>query len=318
MKLVREYIEMMLEQNGARLEPTEENIEIARQFLMDKWRERAAEYGRANPEDLSGACKFASTFAQRVFGGEIRSNWHHSHVKLGSGQVIDLTAGSADVAALADPYYHDRSFARGREFKDSLKSCSMRSAKWADEFLAMHHGDAEERLIEMMLDEGKEDIEILYVDEDGTAEWEEPYLDNPGYVPVDQQVDDLRKRVPLGISYTKDLSYVAFDTTEGKVLGALYDAYHHSSENYDFDTLVDPDARRQGIASRLIDAAIDKFENEIRDVFSDATMEVHVVNRNIIGLLVDKGFEDPDAEDWQFDPEENNGRTQGVLMRYEG
>lgn len=126
--------ETMRHQDCPPLPPSPANIEQARQFVWRKWRDRAAELGRARPADLSGACKFASLFAQHLFGGHVRGNTDHQFVLLDDGQVIDLTAGAADVAGLADPYRHDRRFWNNPEHRASLVSCQTRVARWVAEF----------------------------------------------------------------------------------------------------------------------------------------------------------------------------------------
>lgn len=112
---------------------TEENVSKAKDFIFRKWKERALEYGREEPNDLSGACKFASMFAKLVFGGELRGNIKHQFLEL-DDRLIDLTAGSSDVAAMKDPYKHDKRFWNNPEHKKSMQTCEPRVKQWAEEF----------------------------------------------------------------------------------------------------------------------------------------------------------------------------------------
>ena len=118
-----------------RLEPTEANVEAARAFVLDRWRERAAEMGKPEPKDLSGGCMLAALFVKAAFGGAIRGNFHHVHNVVG-GAVLDLSAGSADVRALPDPYRHDRRFMAEPDFHENLASWTYRLEPWLDAFLA--------------------------------------------------------------------------------------------------------------------------------------------------------------------------------------
>ena len=98
-------------------------IQRAKEFLLQKWQERAVERGRTKvPSDLGGACKFASLFAREIFGGELRGNWDHQFVMV-DGQRVDLTEGSPLDSEGRNPYRHDKRFWMNREHRDSLASC---------------------------------------------------------------------------------------------------------------------------------------------------------------------------------------------------
>lgn len=59
------------------IEPSEEAVQAAKVFLLQKWIERHHELEKSGPEptDLSDSCKFTSIFASVVFGGEITGNY---------------------------------------------------------------------------------------------------------------------------------------------------------------------------------------------------------------------------------------------------
>ena len=116
------------------LDPTSDNLQRAKRFVLRKWRERSEERGYPRPNDLSGACKFASLFVQQVFGGKLRGNeWHQFVVR--EGIVIDLAEDVEDVKAMPHPYRHDRSFWNNPEHRESLSSCTPRVKRWVEEFL---------------------------------------------------------------------------------------------------------------------------------------------------------------------------------------
>jgi hypothetical protein len=111
----------------------------ARDFALQKWRERASERQLPPPADLSGGCKFVSLFANRLFGGELRGNWDHQYVVLSNGQQIDLTKPSENLALIIkggkDPYRHDSLFWGNADHLESLESCGHRVDAWVKEFL---------------------------------------------------------------------------------------------------------------------------------------------------------------------------------------
>lgn len=86
------------------------------------------------PQDLAGACKFASMFAQRLFGGSLRGNGDHQYLQRDDGRIIDLCALASDVAEIRrlgrDPYRHDRRWFGNAEHKASMRSCEERVDAW--------------------------------------------------------------------------------------------------------------------------------------------------------------------------------------------
>lgn len=131
------------------IKPTPELIERAREFVMRKWKERFFElFPNSKPDhaprDLSNSCKFSSMFAQKVFGGELRGNFHHQYVEhpeMPNG-ILDLNHDADDVKRLANPYRHDkRFFGRGAHY-DSMISCQKRVNAWVREFRRELEGQA--------------------------------------------------------------------------------------------------------------------------------------------------------------------------------
>lgn len=125
---------LALKTEGLPIPATEENIKTAAAFALDKWRERRREYNKLFrekkplPTDLSGACKFCSMFAVKLFGGELQGNEDHQWVELDE-EIIDLTDNVDD-----GEYDHDDSFWLNEDHVDALVSNISRVNQWVDEF----------------------------------------------------------------------------------------------------------------------------------------------------------------------------------------
>lgn len=111
---------------GNKLPVTDDNVRLAKEFLFVKWKQRAVEMMRDEPVNLNNSCKFATLFAQSIFGGEIVGNWHHQVLKV-DNRIIDLT--DSDLLA-----HHDKEFFGNKDHQDSMRSCEIRVRKWVDEF----------------------------------------------------------------------------------------------------------------------------------------------------------------------------------------
>lgn len=129
------------------LAPTPKNIATAKAFLLDKWRERAREQGQVEPTDLTDACKFASVFAQCVFGGRLRGNWHHQWVAHSTAGKIDLTDAAGveyhSARCLRSGCFqgaiahHDARFWANPDHAEDVESVLPRVARWVVEFKAL-------------------------------------------------------------------------------------------------------------------------------------------------------------------------------------
>ncbi|MFA5490203.1 MAG: hypothetical protein WC284_13455 [Candidimonas sp.] len=119
------------------LEPTPKNIQMAKNFVLMKWKERAKEKKLPLPVDLSNACKFNTLFIKKIFGGKIKGNYNHQYNVI-DGKIIDLSDDSSDVILMNKPYEHDEIFFGNPEHIESLKSCQNRVDQWVDEFLQIH------------------------------------------------------------------------------------------------------------------------------------------------------------------------------------
>jgi ribosomal protein S18 acetylase RimI-like enzyme len=138
----------------------------------------------------------------------------------------------------------------------------------------------------------KEEISIMGVNsEDGIQEWEEEeYEENEDYISVVDQAYSITKIRP---SRANDLSFVAVDLNDNnKVYGAIYSGVSGGVSDgvYSFDLEVHPDAQGMGIASELIDAAMENYE-QYKEYYENLKMEVHVINKFLVNHLIKKGFE---------------------------
>jgi hypothetical protein len=122
------------------IEPSPENLEIVRGFLLEKWRERAAENGVPQPDlpvDLSDSCKFSALFGSVVFAADIAGRWDHVY-NVVDGEVVDINAHAADIRGRPDIYRHDPAFIGSGDFRDSAASCVARVSRWIVEFGTVH------------------------------------------------------------------------------------------------------------------------------------------------------------------------------------
>lgn len=133
---MRHFINLVEAALTGKVPATPENIALAREFVFQKWKERAAENGREEPKDLSLSCKFTSQFSQRLFGGTIRGSYDHQFVVLPNDQILDLNIDAEDVRRLEDPHRHDPAFFGTRDHRISMKSCRPRVDAWVKEFVA--------------------------------------------------------------------------------------------------------------------------------------------------------------------------------------
>lgn len=123
----------LLHEHDGLIEVSPENVAAAAGFALDRWRERALELGRVEPSDLSGACKFCALFAKALFGGAVDGNDEHVFVRVDGG-IVDLSAASADVACLDDPYASDEAHLWNEDLHYSLSTCLARVRTWVANF----------------------------------------------------------------------------------------------------------------------------------------------------------------------------------------
>lgn len=197
----------LIEAKSGKLEATPENIERAKEFVLKKWRERAAERGYPEPEDLSSSCKFSSLFAQAIFGGQIQGHYEHQYLVL-NGEIIDLNKDAADVKAMDEPHEHDESWFGNPEHLDSLESCKPRVRDWVREFTA---GLNESFTLDSLDDSGVDRLVAAfrnsYEAQTGSS-WAEDkllsrasnwtfYGDENGYLAVRKQASGMKKMVAV-------------------------------------------------------------------------------------------------------------------------
>jgi hypothetical protein len=108
-------------------------LNLARDFVLLRWKARAEEYGLIEPHDLSRSCKFSCLFVQDTFGGKIEANEEHCFNKI-NGIIVDLNEFSIDVLTMDEPYTHDPEFLAEPDFHHSLDSCMERVKGWVKDF----------------------------------------------------------------------------------------------------------------------------------------------------------------------------------------
>ena len=117
----------------------------------------------------------------------------------------------------------------------------------------------------------------------------ESVLDEEGEVDEDtaNALDKIARDRGLGITRDRDPAMVVRDAG-GDVIGGTYTSF--DGDNYTFDVVVSEGAEGKGIASRLLDDAVQGFY-EYRDMVPDATMRLDVINPVMRRALERRGFQ---------------------------
>lgn len=112
------------------------------------------------------------------------------------------------------------------------------------------------------------DIELIYEEELGDVIDDDPY----------------RRAKDSGINILRHMEfYCGHVSDEDKLISGLF--VNQDPNAFEFDIFVDQAFRGLGLASKLVDIAIDLAE------FSDSKFNVHVVNPQMLKILKGKGFE---------------------------
>ena len=144
--------------------------------------------------------------------------------------------------------------------------------------------------------------------------------EDAGFTSEDEEAAyKLAKDVDLGITRGREL-YAVMKDDSGKVIGAAWNEFDNSSNEYSFDVAVAPDAQGKGLGSKLTDIAL-AGADDYRDISDDVRINVQVTSpkeRAILekrGLVVEKqvpdgswmmtdSLKDAFATKHGFDPEE--------------
>lgn len=132
-----DFFHRYFDEFGQGIEPSAENLAMVRDFILEKWRERAAELGHATPVDLSDSCKFSALFGSVVFGADIGGNYSHVY-NLVEGVIVDINADARDVKGRDGIYDQDSEFIESYDFRESMKSCRERVGNWLKEFAVIY------------------------------------------------------------------------------------------------------------------------------------------------------------------------------------
>ena len=123
---------------------------------------------------------------------------------------------------------------------------------------------------------GQDDgIDYDTLEDEGLEDYEDDILD---------KIDTLEKE--SGIHFTRDrfIDTILFHKKDNKVVGVLY--YSDDTDKFTFDVIVSKDYRNKGIASYLVELALD-FYNSDTEMFNNK-IEVDAVNPIMANLLKTK------------------------------
>lgn len=246
---------------------TPDIVEAARKFIAKKWAERAKELGREKPENTKTACKFASMFAHRVFGGTLEGNARHQYLRTADGHVLDLTDWSDESA-----YRHDASFFHNPEHAESMSSCKQRVDSWVAEFVQKHP------VRESLLQEGK--VRIEHWNEDMDDPWD-----------VADKAEAAFRASGLRPMSNKELGHIAFDENDNPIGATYHTTRQQPAEDFggpeddfvtvfDFDVGVDPKHQGGVVGWMLCKAAIQTAGWEEADLIRN-----WVINEKMADML---------------------------------
>ena len=96
----------------------------------------------------------------------------------------------------------------------------------------------------------------------------------------------MAKKHGISVLSDKDIYVVAISNNE--VVGALWTSWQ--SEEFSFDVVVREDFQGKGIGKRLVDIAIDTY-NQDKEAYEEPVMKAYVVNKDkMVPMLLKKGF----------------------------
>ncbi len=96
-----------------------------------------------------------------------------------------------------------------------------------------------------------------------------------------------------GIYVSRDKEFKAGYQEEGQLVAALFTSV--SEECFSFDIVVDPNHQRKGYGAKLLELAIDEYD-ELLDPFPDMVFCIDAVNPVMVRMLKSKGFEETGKE----------------------
>jgi len=142
------------------------------------------------------------------------------------------------------------------------------------------------KYLQESLDESNADIMDIYHSEEGfDYDTLEDYdIDEEN---LHSMIESLLKSSGINILSDKDLKNVLYDTSTHSVVGMLYDSIN--DDTYSFDIITNPKYQGQGFAKRLVDDAINEYD-EATNAIEHLQMVADVVNPNMERLLLSKQF----------------------------
>jgi GNAT superfamily N-acetyltransferase len=120
------------------------------------------------------------------------------------------------------------------------------------------------------------------------------FYEEVAYVYADEleprHIDDaykMAKKHDIGVLSDKEIYTVAISNDE--VVGALWTSW--LSGEFSFDVVVREDFQGKGVGKKLVDIAIDTYNQDKEAYDEDAIMRIDVVNPKMEKMLLSKGFE---------------------------
>jgi len=120
------------------------------------------------------------------------------------------------------------------------------------------------------------------------------FYENVAYVYADEldskHIDDaykMAKKYDIGVLSDKEIHTVAILNNE--VVGALWTTW--LSGEFSFDVVVRDDFQGKGVGKRLVDIAIDTY-NQDKEAFDEPIIRAYVVNPTMEKILLAKGFKE--------------------------
>ena len=90
-----------------------------------------------------------------------------------------------------------------------------------------------------------------------------------------------------GLNILRDKEPFVYTSLRGKVIGCLF--VTDSNQKYSFDIVVSPKFRNLGIGSKLVDIAIQEY-NERKPAYNEYDYNIDVVSPSMKSILLKKGF----------------------------
>lgn len=107
---------------------------------------------------------------------------------------------------------------------------------------------------------------------------------------VYNQAQEVAKSGGVTILSSKHLHSITLDVKQGRVIGAIW--VSQDSSEFSFDIAIDPSFQNMGLATPLLDAAMEEYESQKEVHGDDLEIVIDVINPKLAEILQSKyGFE---------------------------